>query len=176
MRDRQLTSTLNRDQRRRRADCRSALLLVALSACASGEMPGLRARLDALEPVTVDDRFRAESKEAMRKKEREQEVAMGVQPGPGLRFASRCGVLEMVHSSRVAVRLHPKCLPPEPYPLIVPRFVELYRPNDEYPLYSGPCTEVVLLEVVGNHALGFVVEGKQQLALQPGDEAWCMPW
>jgi len=140
--------------------------------------------MESLEPVAVDDRVRAELKETLRQKEREQEIAAGIPPGPSsIRFPVRCGVLEMSLASRVAVRLYPEFLPPDLHPLVVPRIVHLHQQSDEpyepgevFLGYSGPATEVLLLDVVGDHAIGFVVDGPHERELRLGDEAWCMPW
>lgn len=141
--------------------------------------------MEALEPVVVDDRVRALVKANVRRKEQEQEVAAGIPPGPSsIRFSYRCGVLDLARASKVAVRLHSDFLPPSCFPLIVPRFVQLHQ-QSETPYdpgeginvdYSGPGTEVLLLDVVGDHAIGFVVDAALERELLLGDEAWCMPW
>lgn len=159
----------------------SCLLATALSACASQELQAVQRRMASLRPVVVDERLRAELREHERRTRRQQEAALGVRPGPStIRFPYRCGVLAAEEGARIAVRLHPEFLPPDPYPLIVPGFVNLLPQSDEpyeagkiYLDYSGPPTEVLLLEVVGRHAIGFVVEDAPGRELEVGDEAWC---
>ena len=133
-----------------------------------------------MRPVVVDARLRSELAEFVRGEVRKQEAALGGKPGPGLQWPYRCGVLEVVDDSRVAVRLHAEFLPPNPYPLVVPNLLHVfapaeqaYEPEEFYISYSGPAIEVLLLEVVGDHAIGCIVDDEPERALVFGDEVWC---
>jgi hypothetical protein len=158
--------------------CSVLFLVAAQSGCALSERQLLEDRLASLAPVALDDRARADLAVAVRRAEGKRDAAEGIKPGPSQRFPYRFGVVSICKDSRVAVRLHPECRA-----IVLPRIVclhedsgEPYEPDQMFLGYSGPSNDLLLTEILGDHAIGVLVGGSRDRAVRVGDEAWCVPW